>query len=196
MIRWVDRLHSTMDAAAELAAAGAAHGTAVAAREQTGGRGRHGRVWDSPPGGLWVSVVCRPDGTPAIAHASVRVGLEVAAAIEATLPGLPRLELKLPNDLLLGGRKVGGILCEARWEGSRLVSFIVGVGINVRNPIPPDLIAVATTLAEWVPDPNPEDLAEPVRQAVANGAARSGPLTADELAAVTARNPLRASTGT
>src|SRR4051794_17490868 len=105
----MDRLH-------ELAEQKAPAGTAVVAEGQTGGRGARGRPWHSPPGGLWLSVLYRPPAPGGLELLSLRLGLLVAAELEAAIPGLPVM-LKWPNDLMLRDRKLGGILCEARWQG-------------------------------------------------------------------------------
>jgi BirA family biotin operon repressor/biotin-[acetyl-CoA-carboxylase] ligase len=182
-----DTVASTQDLAHALAQGGAPAGTAVVAREQTLGRGSRGRSWAAPAGGLWISILCRPRAAPAAEVLSLRAALVVAAAIEAACPGL-RLLLKWPNDLLLGGRKLGGILSEARWQGSALGWIVVGVGINVANPIPPELAASAIALASAVPGATPAALEEPVARAVLAAAERAGGLTADELAAYRQRD--------
>lgn len=136
------RIGSTNDRAAELADAGAASWTVVVADEQTKGRGRRGSSWVSPAGGgLWMSVVLgddvrdeAPGGLPLLA------GLACAEGIEARLPEL-RIGLKWPNDLLVGWRKVGGILCEATGSG-----VVAGIGINVAR------VPAATDLASDVTD--------------------------------------------
>lgn len=107
-----DTLPSTNDEARRLAERGARAGVAVLARAQTEGRGRHGRSWASPPGGLYLSAVLRPRLEAARAGlVPLAAGLAMAEVVEGL--GL-RPELRWPNDLLLGGRKAGGVLCEAR----------------------------------------------------------------------------------
>jgi BirA family biotin operon repressor/biotin-[acetyl-CoA-carboxylase] ligase len=131
------RTTSTNDRARELAAAGAPHGTIVTAGEQSAGRGRQGRAWVAPPGrSLLVSVVVRepPRLLPLMAGAAV-----------ADLAG-PQAGLKWPNDVLLAGRKVAGILVEGRPQEGWAV---VGVGLNValrESDLPPELRDVAGTL--------------------------------------------------
>lgn len=191
MVVWHERLPSTMDAAHAMAEAGAEHGAAVAAREQGAGRGRRGRAWVSPRGGLWLSVVCRPPGAMGMDHLSLRVGLAVAEALEAMLPELPRIEIKRPNDLLVSGRKVAGILCEARWEGPSPSWVVVGLGLNVMNPLTPDLEELATTLTREGLDTTPEALAEPLARAIAKATVAPGPLTPGETARLDAREPGR-----
>jgi BirA family biotin operon repressor/biotin-[acetyl-CoA-carboxylase] ligase len=145
---------STMDLLHGLAEDGAEAGTVVVAGEQTGGRGSRGRGWRSPPGGLWLSVLFRPRVAAGVELFGLRIGLAVADAVEALGPGVP-VRLKWPNDLMVGERKLGGILCEARWQGESLAWVVAGVGINVANPIPDDLAGVATTLAERLPGVTP-----------------------------------------
>lgn len=128
-LRVFARLGSTNDLARGLAAAGAPEGTVVLAEEQVAGRGRAGREWSSPPGlGLWLSIVARPAGDPSLLP--LRVGLAVAEALDPFL-GRARAQIKWPNDLLVGGRKLGGILCEGSWEAGGAGFVVVGVGLNV-----------------------------------------------------------------
>jgi BirA family biotin operon repressor/biotin-[acetyl-CoA-carboxylase] ligase len=188
-LRRVESIPSTQDLLHELAQAGAVSGTAVVAAEQTLGRGSRGRGWESPRGGLWLSVLLRPGSEPALDVLSVRVALAVAGAIEQAVPGV-RLGLKWPNDLLLGQLKVGGILCEARWQGGTPGWVAVGVGINVGNPVPPGLESRAVALATVAPGLTPESLAEPVAEAVAALAHARGHLSAGELREVRSRDAL------
>ena len=134
-------LGSTNDEAKSLAALGAAHGTAVQADQQTGGRGRLGRRWISPPGNAYVSVVLRPPGPAARwAELGFVTALAAADAVDAAAP--LQASLKWPNDVLLDGAKVAGILMEG--DGSD--AMIAGIGINVAHA-PPDLPYPATALA-------------------------------------------------
>lgn len=139
---------STQDVAAALAADGAEHGTVVLADEQSGGRGRLGRAYFSPPGGLWCSIVLRP-GWPAtcLPLLILASGLAVAQAIHGTCALTPRL--KWPNDVLLGDRKVSGAMAEARLEGVLIRGVVLGIGINANIPAgawPPELRESATSL--------------------------------------------------
>lgn len=93
LIHRFDALPSTQDALHDLAQSGAPAGTAVVASVQTLGRGSRGRGWESPAGGLWMSVLCRPEGELAMEVLSLRVALAVAGAVESTHPGV-RLQLK------------------------------------------------------------------------------------------------------
>jgi BirA family biotin operon repressor/biotin-[acetyl-CoA-carboxylase] ligase len=148
-----------MDLLHGLAAGGAEAGTVVVAGEQTGGRGSRGRGWQSPSGGLWLSALFRPRISAGVELFGLRIGLAVADAVEALGPGVP-VHIKWPNDLMVGDRKLGGILCEARWQGESLAWVVAGVGINVANAIPADLAGVATALADRLPGVTP-DLVEP-----------------------------------
>jgi len=178
-----------MDAAHRMAEAGAPHGAAVAAREQVAGRGRRGRSWESPLGGLWLSVICRPPGPTGMEHLSLRVGLAVAEALEAHVPLAGRIEIKPPNDLLIGGRKVAGILCEARWEGPSPSWVVVGLGLNVTNELAPGLARSGTTLAREGALTSPDSLALPLARAIAAAGLGAGPLTPDEAGRLAARAP-------
>jgi BirA family transcriptional regulator, biotin operon repressor / biotin---[acetyl-CoA-carboxylase] ligase len=141
-IRHYDSIGSTNDEAMRLARAGASHGTVVAAREQTAGRGRHARHWHSPAGNLHASILLRTDVPPArIPQLSFVAALAVADAADAFLPGNVRAELKWPNDVLVGGAKVAGILIE-----STDAAAIVGIGMNVLHAAP-DAPYPVTTLA-------------------------------------------------
>jgi BirA family transcriptional regulator, biotin operon repressor / biotin---[acetyl-CoA-carboxylase] ligase len=155
-----DRVGSTMDVIHQLAEDGAEAGTMVVAGEQLEGRGSRGRTWHSPPGGLWLSALFRPPATGGIEVMSLRVGLAVADALEP-LVSLP-IQVKWPNDLMLGERKVGGILCEARWQGGALGWVAIGVGVNVRNRVPEELTPVAISLAQVRPEITIEDTVVPI----------------------------------
>ena len=144
-----ERVASTMDLVHELAERGADAGSMVVATEQLQGRGSRGRPWHSPPGGLWLSALYRPPSTGGLELLSVRVGLAVARALDPYVPTPVRL--KWPNDLMHDGRKLGGILCEARWQGAVLGWIAVGIGLNVRNPVPAELQETAVSLVELEP---------------------------------------------
>lgn len=188
-VHWLERVPSTQDVAHGLAADGAAAGTAVVAVEQTGGRGSRGRAWASGRGGLWVSIVSRPRAQEVPETLSLRAALRVCAVLESE--GSPAIRIKWPNDLVLTGRKVGGILCEARWTGDALGWVVIGVGINVQNVLPAALAATAVSLAERGCDLRPGDLAEPVIDALRELAGAAGPLSPTELAAFASRDLLR-----
>lgn len=129
----LDEVPSTMDVAHALAADGAAAGTLVLAERQTAGRGRAGKHWSSPAGtGLWLTLVERPNDRAALDVLSLRVGLEAAQALDALAPTM--VQLKWPNDLYAGGRKLAGVLVEARWREQRPDWVAIGVGLNVAPP--------------------------------------------------------------
>ena len=140
-----DTLHSTNDRIRELAGEGAAAFTVVIAETQTTGRGRSGKRWESPTGlGLWLSFLLRPPAGGAPALTPILVGLAAARAIEDLCPEL-HPEIKWPNDVLVSGRKVGGILC----EGVGPDAVVVGVGLNIsqrEQDFPPALRNQATSL--------------------------------------------------
>ncbi len=107
-------------------------GTVIVAEEQTGGRGRRGRQWHSPPFlGLWFSIVLRPCFKENITLLPLALGLAVAKSLE-NMPGLAP-DLKWPNDVLLSGRKVCGILCECRSDAAGRFRVVAGIGINVNQ---------------------------------------------------------------
>lgn len=123
---------STNDDARSLARAGAPEGTVVLADRQTGGRGRLGRSWESPEGGAYVSAVLRPAVAPAeVGSLALAVGLGIARGLEGEF-GLDT-QLKWPNDVLLSGRKLAGILLEMAAETDRVDWVVAGVGINVHR---------------------------------------------------------------
>jgi BirA family biotin operon repressor/biotin-[acetyl-CoA-carboxylase] ligase len=121
-------LGSTQDLARELAQAGAAEGTVILAGRQTAGRGRLERSWVSPGGGIYLTVVVRPPAEHLKALVTI-AGLAVARGIER-VAGL-ETSLKWPNDVLVGGRKIGGILSESELMGQSVSYALVGIGVNV-----------------------------------------------------------------
>jgi BirA family transcriptional regulator, biotin operon repressor / biotin---[acetyl-CoA-carboxylase] ligase len=139
---------SVLDVAHELAAAGAPAGLLVLADEQTEGRGRQGRAWHSPAGsGLWVAALLRPPVRPFSGAVAIRAGLAVVEAVAEVAPeAAPRL--KWPNDLIVAGRKAGGVLCEARWAGERQGWVAIGLGINVRGPVAAEVRETAVALGD------------------------------------------------
>ena len=129
----VSSVPSTMDLAHQLAAAGAPAGTVVLADEQTAGRGRNGRAWHSAPlGGVWLTVIERPDDVSGLDVLSLRLGLRLAHALERFAEG--PVSVKWPNDLFLASRKLAGVLVEARWRGGVPDWVAVGIGINLGVP--------------------------------------------------------------
>jgi len=151
------KVGSTNVAAMEAAAAGAAEGSVFIAEEQTAGRGRGDHAWHSiRSDGIYLSVVLRPSLAPAdVLVLSLIAGLVLRSALEQVLAAqLPNsnstactFDLRWPNDLLLNGRKVAGILTELTAEATRVRYAVLGMGINVnQHDFPSDLRAVATSL--------------------------------------------------
>lgn len=132
---------STNDEAARLARAGAKHGTVVIAERQTAGRGRDGHVWTSPPGGLYLSAVLRPS-LPLVDVPPMTLAIGIGVCDAARQAGAAAV-LKWPNDVLVGGKKLAGVLVEAQSQGGKLDSVIVGIGINLMNDVPEHAISVA-----------------------------------------------------
>jgi BirA family biotin operon repressor/biotin-[acetyl-CoA-carboxylase] ligase len=139
---------STNSAAMELGEGDAPHGTVVTACRQTRGRGRLGRLWVSPEGNISMSILLRPALAPAevpLLTMSAAVGCALALR-EAT--GIS-VEIKWPNDLMVSGRKLGGILTETKLRGRRVLFAVVGIGINVNTgagDFSPELWRTATSL--------------------------------------------------
>ena len=139
---------STNTLATELCEKNAPHGTVVIADRQTKGRGRLGRTWVSTAGNLHMSIALRPamassDGTLLTMIASVACA---RALIEKT--GLP-VGIKWPNDLMVSGKKLGGVLTEVKSMGNRIIFAVMGIGINVNSDMedfPPEVRATATSL--------------------------------------------------
>ena len=152
--RWVgrevlyfDELDSTNRKARELAAQGAKTGTLVIANEQTGGRGRRGRSWVSPRGeSVLMSLILRPQTPPSrVARLSLLTALAVAQAI-CDVTGLDA-RIKWPNDIVVGGKKVCGMLLEMTADEQYVHDVVAGVGINVhQKEFPEDIAQTATSL--------------------------------------------------
>ena len=125
----LESVGSTNDEASRLADAGAPEGTVVWAREQSGGRGRRGRNWASPVGNLYSSTILRPD---CAAPRAAELGFVAALAVGDLVPAGRAVRLKWPNDVLVDGGKVAGILLESAIGQDGLVEHVVaGIGINV-----------------------------------------------------------------
>lgn len=184
-----ERVGSTMDVIHELAEGGAEAGTIVVAGEQLEGRGSRGRSWHSPPGGLWLSGLFRPPSVAGIEVISLRVGLAVARTLESFV-SVP-VRLKWPNDVMLDERKLGGILCEARWQGQALGWVAVGVGLNLRNPIATELQESAASLLEEQPEIRVEDVLQPIVAALRRLDLRAERLSPTELHHFAARSWLQ-----
>jgi BirA family biotin operon repressor/biotin-[acetyl-CoA-carboxylase] ligase len=123
---------STMNRAGELAARGCPGGSVVSAGEQTAGRGRNGRKWDSEKGGLFFTLLERPSLTASeYYHAAMAAQIASVKAL-TKICGKPCF-LRWPNDVYAAGRKLAGILTEFRAEGDRLAWISIGIGVNVNN---------------------------------------------------------------
>ena len=135
VLRAHDEIDSTNEEARRLANAGAPHGTVVWARRQTAGRGRRGRSWVSEPGNLFVSFLLRPSRPAAeAAQISFLSALAVGEALDRFRPADSLLAYKWPNDVLLDGAKVSGILLESAAGGpTGLAWLVVGIGINLAH---------------------------------------------------------------
>jgi len=138
-----DRIHffpqvtSTMDKARELARSGAPHLSVVVADHQTQGRGRLNRTWFSSPGGLWMTLILKPDLPPPLAF---KVNFVASFSMATTLNRLhgTHIRVKWPNDLLVGDKKIAGLLSEMETRGD-MISFVnIGMGFNVNNDTPPE----------------------------------------------------------
>ena len=133
-IHYFPEIGSTMDAARGLARKGAPEGTVVIGEAQTCGRGRLSREWLSPEGGIYVTFILRPRMSPAYAP---RINLMAAVAVAATIRKLfaLKVELKWPNDVLISGKKVCGILGEMDAEVDAVNFVNIGIGINANNSV-------------------------------------------------------------
>ena len=128
----LDTVDSTNEEAKRQGRNGARAGTIVWADAQTAGRGRLGRVWDSPRGNLYFSILLRPKCTAAAApQLGFGAALAVGEALAPLLPDPAALKCKWPNDVLVGGRKIAGILMEAQSTSGKIDSLVVGFGVNL-----------------------------------------------------------------
>ena len=183
--RHLGTVASTMAEAAAWADGGAPHGAVVVAEHQTAGRGRHGRAWTAAPGeGLLFTVVLRPTLEPSrLGLVALAAGLGVADAVAALDVGAG---LKWPNDVRAGGRKLAGVLAEAR-HGRGGPVVLLGVGLNVRQTAFPDGLAATSVRLEAGQDLEPRALLAPVLAAVERRLAQAGRSPARLVAAVEAR---------
>lgn len=146
-IRVFQETSSTNDIVEKLARDGVGEGVVVFAESQSKGRGRLGRKWISPKGqGLWFSVLLRPQLPPvSVTQLTIAAATAVARAIRKQTGLLP--EIKWPNDILIDGRKVAGILTELAAELDRVRYVIIGIGVDVNVPeFPAELADAATSL--------------------------------------------------
>ncbi len=206
-LRVFRRVGSTNDVAAAMARDGAGEHGLVLADQQTAGRGRRGRRWVAPPEvSLSISMVLRP-ASAQLGLLTLRLGLAAADAVDAVAG--TDLALKWPNDLLVagdgaghegrreeaaGGRKVGGILCEAESRGDRVAHVIAGVGINLADPAdgwPDGLRHRATSLAAAGAAVDAAELVGAVVERWRAADGRVGPLSPEEREAFDRRDALR-----
>jgi BirA family biotin operon repressor/biotin-[acetyl-CoA-carboxylase] ligase len=147
----LDSIDSTNEEARRRLIAGEAvpEGTLIWAAEQTAGRGRRGRSWTSPRGNLYMSLVLRPGCAPGVAaQLGFAAAVALAEALADVLPGQGRVRLKWPNDVLVDGAKVSGILLEAVATGEGgAAAVVLGVGVNLQS-CPQDGLYKTISLAE------------------------------------------------
>ncbi len=129
-----DTLGSTNDEAMARARVGAAGPVFIVAESQTGGRGRHGRVWFSPPGNLYASLLLTDPCDPALApQLGFVAGVALVSALRDLLDGDERLQLKWPNDVLFAGAKLAGLLLESAMMPGGRFACVIGFGVNCRS---------------------------------------------------------------
>jgi len=156
-LRWSPETGSTNDLVAERARAGDAEGLVIGTDHQTAGRGRRGREWRETPGeGLLFSVLLRPPVAP-VAAGLLPLVVAVGVADGLAAAGAREVAIAWPNDVLLSGRKVGGILCELALHGDRVAHAVAGIGLNVHGAPPP------APGGRWVPGAVAEAVPEVVR---------------------------------
>lgn len=126
---YFDSIDSTQNQALKMAEDVANNGVIIVAAKQTGGRGRSGREWISPTGGIWISIILHPTFDISITTLfPIASALALSIAIEKTFSIQP--ELKWPNDLTIKGKKVAGMLVDVSLESNKIESLVLGVGIN------------------------------------------------------------------
>jgi BirA family biotin operon repressor/biotin-[acetyl-CoA-carboxylase] ligase len=178
-----------MDVAHRLAAEGAPAGTLVIANEQTAGRGRGGKSWQSAADeGLWLTLIERPTDNSGLGVLSLRVGLAVAEALDRFAP--EPIRLKWPNDLYVDRGKLAGILVEARWREQSVEWIAIGLGVNVRRP---ENIESAAGLE---PGTARLDVLAELIPALRSAASATGPLDEGEVEEFDARDLARGKTCT
>ncbi|NJE07377.1 biotin--[acetyl-CoA-carboxylase] ligase [Thermococcus sp. M39] len=121
-------------------------GTVIVADVQTRGKGRKLRAWSSPRGGLWMSVILKPDVHPQ--HITKLVFISALAVVETLAEFGIKGKIKWPNDVLVNEKKICGILSEGKYLESRVEYVILGIGLNVNNELPKELKNTATSMRE------------------------------------------------
>jgi BirA family biotin operon repressor/biotin-[acetyl-CoA-carboxylase] ligase len=176
-----EEVTSTLDVAHEVAAQGAEAGTLIVADTQTAGRGRQGRSWTSEKGaGIWLTMIERPRDASGLDVLSLRVGIALADALDAYADA--PIWLKWPNDLYIRGRKLAGILIEARWREGQPEWVAIGVGINLRPPASePKAIGLRAGTTR-------DEVLDIIAEAIHRAAQQSGTLTNEELSSFAARD--------
>ena len=149
-LHYYDEIGSTNDEAFRLGEKGAPEGMVLIAESQSSGKGRMQRIWYSPPGAnIYTSVILRPPvGTLQSTQIPIAAGVAAAETVNDFCPG--RAWIKWPNDVLIGGKKVCGILAQIKMSGQAVDFVVVGIGINVnlaREQFPHDIQEIATSLA-------------------------------------------------
>jgi BirA family biotin operon repressor/biotin-[acetyl-CoA-carboxylase] ligase len=148
-IVYLPETDSTNTRAKDMAARGAPEGTLIVAEKQTGGRGRRGRSWFSPPSdGIYASLILRPIMSPGEAP---RITLMTSVAVAEALLSLTQLKVRIrwPNDILVNGKKIAGILTEISTEMDGVDYIVVGLGLNVNTPsesFPEEISGGATSI--------------------------------------------------
>jgi BirA family biotin operon repressor/biotin-[acetyl-CoA-carboxylase] ligase len=125
----LDQCDSTNEEAARMAEDGAPHGTVVIAETQRAGRGRFGRSWYSPRGGVWMSVIIKPRSVDSSTSSLPLIGA-IAVAKTLALGWRVRAEVRWPNDVVVGGRKIAGMFVESKSKGNELTYAVLGIGLN------------------------------------------------------------------
>lgn len=149
-LHYYEEIGSTNDEAFRLGSAGALEGTALIANSQSAGKGRMQRVWHSPAGSnIYTSIILRPQIEPAKApQISILAGITVAGVLNVYCPD--KVKLKWPNDVLINGKKVCGILSQMKTSVNKVDFIVLGMGINVNinfNQLPEEISNLATSLA-------------------------------------------------
>jgi BirA family biotin operon repressor/biotin-[acetyl-CoA-carboxylase] ligase len=164
MTIFFDEIDSTSDEALRRIRGGMAEEEAVVARSQTAGRGRLGRRWASPAGNFYMTLMFPAPAMDRIGEIALVAALGAGEALTRLLPGTARISYKWPNDLMIEGKKLGGILIESEIDPAGRRWVAVGIGINVAQA-PEDLPATSLSAAGTIIAP--EALIEPIRKSFA-----------------------------
>ncbi len=150
----LDSCTSTNDVVAQRANAGASHGYTILAEEQTAGRGRQGRTWLSPRGGIWLTTLLRPPSTLDPLNALPLIAALAAAKTINSSPSV-KARVRWPNDIFVGGRKLAGVLVETKFKGNQVEYALLGVGINANfhSTVLGEVSSKATSLEDLLGSP-------------------------------------------